>query len=145
MIYSFERAIGIGLALYLGTFIVGFLIGLLSSQDISSMNSIADSFWYLGMVTAVVLSALFTTWYLNQESLVASARSGLMFGLTAVVISIVIDLALFSLANAGGANVNLGEYYGDFRFWIITALVLVTSVLVGKLKQPAAANSEFNK
>jgi hypothetical protein len=131
MSYIFKRALGISLMLYITTFVVGIIAGMILGADMSSMNNVPESFWYIGMVAAVVLSAVFVTWYLKNPALVPSAKSGFLFGLTATVISFLLDFILFSLGNMGGANVDLGQYYGNFRFWIIVVLVVLTATLVG--------------
>jgi hypothetical protein len=131
MIYNFKRALGIGLVLYIATFATGIICGMVSGTDMSSMNSVPNSFWYVGMVAALVLTTLFTMWYFKNRNIVASAASGLLFGLTAAVLSFILDFILFSLGNQSGANVDLGAYYGDYRFWIVVALVLVSAKVVG--------------
>lgn len=131
MQYNIKRALGISLVMYIITFIVSLIVGSLSGQDMSSMNNISASFWYAGMVTAVILSALFTTWYLANKNIVASVKTGALFGLTAAALSFVLDLVLFSVGNAGGAAVDLGLYFGDFRYWIIIILVIATAAIIG--------------
>jgi hypothetical protein len=108
MTYNFKRALGISFALYVATFIVGIIVGVAAGSDMSSMENISDSFWYYGMVTAVVLTALCAAWYFKNSAIVPSRLSGFYFGATAVVLSFLLDLGLFSLGNAGGANVDLG-------------------------------------
>jgi hypothetical protein len=134
MIYNFKRAVGFAVLLYIATFIVGIVAGVASGQDMSSINTVSDSFWYVGMVAAVVLTTLFTIWYLKRHKVGASAKSGFLFGLTAVVVSSVLDFIFFSLGNAGGAHVDLGQYYGDYRFWIIIVLVVLTASAIGARK-----------
>jgi heme A synthase len=139
MTYNFKRALGIGLALYLGTFVVGIVCGVISGQDMSTMQGMPDSFWYVGMVAAVILTALFSMWYFKSPSVVPSAKSGFLFGLTSVVLAFVLDFILFSLGNMSEDpknHIDLGQYYGDYRFWIIIVLVIVTAKLVGHIKRP---------
>lgn len=135
MSYNLGRALGISFLLYVATFVVGIVSGIVSGQDMSSLDTVSDSFWYVGMVGAVVLCALFATWYLNGKNISASAASGLKFGITAVILSSGLDLILFSLGNAAGASTDLGRYYGDLRFWIILLLVVGTAALMGYWKQ----------
>jgi hypothetical protein len=132
MTYNFKRALGMGLGLYVSTFIVGIVCGMISGQDMSSLENIPDSFWYIGMVGAVVLTAIFTHLYFKNPSIVPSVKSGFYFGLTAIVLSSGLDAILFSL---GGTSDQLGEYYGDYRFWIILVLVVATAKLVGHMKK----------
>ncbi|MEK7103106.1 MAG: dienelactone hydrolase family protein [Patescibacteria group bacterium] len=134
MIYLFKRALGISFVLYAATFVVGILAGVLSQQDMASLNTVSDSFWCVGMGAATVLSVLFAFWYFKNRAISASTKSGLLFGLTTVILSFFLDLALFSLGNAGGANVDLLAYYSDPRFWVIIALVLGATTLVGHIK-----------
>ncbi len=135
MSYNFKRAAGVSFALYVATFVIGIVAGAVSGQDMSSLDTIPDSFWYVGMLGAVVCAWLFTILYFKNNTLVPSAKSGLFFGLTAVLISSLLDLVLFSAGNAQGASVNLSHYYGDPRFWIILALVLLTAACVGHNKK----------
>jgi hypothetical protein len=133
MSYNFKRALGIGLALYVSTFIVGIISGMISGFDPStSLSDMPDSFWYIGMIAAVILTALFTKWYFKSPSIVPSAKNGFWFGLTAIILSSLMDMILFSI---GGASNELGGYFGDYRFWIIVGLVLVTAKLVGHMKK----------
>jgi len=134
MKYNFKRALGLSVLLYLSTFVVGVAVGYLSGQDMSSMDNLPDSMWYVGMVAAVILSALFTIWYFRNITILPSAKSGFLFGLTAIVLGSILDLALFSAGNAGGANMDLGLYYGDYRFWVILVLVVATAKYVGWYK-----------
>lgn len=138
MSYKFGRAVGISLLLYIATFIVGIVCGVVLGHDMSSMANIPASFWYIGMVAAVILTAVFTLWYFKNSAITPSAKSGAFFGLTAIVLSSALDFILFSVGNSGGAEADLGAYYGDFRFWIILLLVLGTAKVVGHLKRPKA-------
>lgn len=131
MTYDFKRALGISLSLYLTTFVIGIVAGIISGQNMTSMETISDSFWYIGMVSSTVISILFTLWYFKKPSLKASAVGGLLFGVTASIVSFILDFATFSFGNANGAEVDLGVYYGDLRFWIILGLVLASTTLVG--------------
>ncbi len=131
MKYNFKRAVSLSLLLYVATFIVGIISGIVSGQDMSTMQGMPDSFWYVGMVAAVILTAGFTQQYFKSPKIQASRMTGAYFGVTAVVVSFVIDFILFSIGNAGGANVDLREYYGDWRFWIIVILVIGTAKFVG--------------
>jgi hypothetical protein len=138
MTYNFKRAIGVAFCLYLATFVVGIICGMVSGQDMKSMNTMPDSFWYIGMIAAVILTYLFTVWYFKNPSITPSLKSGFLFGLTAVVLSFVLDFALFSLGNMSATaeqKVDLGQYYGDYRFWIIIVLVVATAKLVGHMKK----------
>lgn len=141
MTYNFKRALGISFALYVATFIVGIAMGVLTGQDMSSMDNISDNFWYVGMVSAVIFTALATLWYFRNPAIMPSTKSGLFFGLTAVGFSILIDVILFSIGNVMGASVDIIEYYSDYRFWIIVILVLGTAKLVGYLKRPQGAGT----
>ena len=131
MSYNFKRALGIALAFYVANFVVGIIAGLISGQDMSSMNTISDSFWYLGMVAAVVLTAIFTMWYFRNPSIKPSAKNGFYFGLTSVIVAFILDFVFLALGNAGGGNFDMTEYYSDYRFWIIVVLALLTAKLVG--------------
>lgn len=133
MTYNFKRALGLGIGLYVSTFMVGIICGMISGQDMSSLENIPDSFWYIGMVAAVILTALFTMWYFKNPSIVPSVKAGFLFGLTAVILSSGLDAILFSV---GGQTEQLGMYYGDYRFWIILVLVIATAKIVGHLKKP---------
>lgn len=136
IMYNFKRALGVSFVLYFLTFFVGLAVGAMSKQDMSSLNTISESFWYIGMVTAVVLTVVCSLWYFRTSTVVATAKSGLFFGLTTVLLSIVLDTVLFTIGNTQGANVDLAEYYGDVRFWIIALLVIVTAKVVGHMKRP---------
>ena len=138
MPYLFKRALGIALALYVATFIIGIVCGVVFHQDMTSMDTITDSMWYVGMVGGAVLSAVFTLWYFKNTRITRSAQSGFLFGLTAIVLSSILDLILFTLGNMSGGNVDLWKYYGDFRFWIIVALVVLAATVVGSLKPSRA-------
>lgn len=131
MTYDLKRALGISLALYITTFIIGIIAGIISGQDMTSMETISDSFWYVGMISSTIISILFTLWYFQKPQLKNSALGGLFFGITASVVSFALDFLTFSFGNANGAEVDLGAYYGDIRFWIILTLVLVSTTLVG--------------
>lgn len=136
MVYNFKRAVGISFALYVATFIVGIASGFASGQDMSRVDNIPDSFWYVGMVAAVVLTALCTLWYFRNTAIIPSWKSGLYFGFTAVAFSFILDVAIFSIGNSQGAQVDMMEYYSDIRFWIIVVLVIGTAKTVGILKAP---------
>lgn len=138
MSYNFKRALGIGFLLYLGTFVVGIVCGIISGADMTSFNDLPDYYWYVGMVAAVVLTALFAKWYFRNPAIMPSAKSGFYFGLTAVVLSFVLDVALFSLGNMNlpeAEKVDIWEYYSDYRFWIIVVLVIATAKLVGHMNK----------
>lgn len=132
--YNFKRALGIGFALYVATFVFGIIAGVVSGVDMSSMANVPDSFWYIGMVSSVVLTALFTFWYFKTPTVTPSWQSGVLFGVTVLALSFTSDIALLTLGNMQGANVDLWDYYGDFRFWIIVILVIGTAKSVGWYK-----------
>lgn len=134
MLYNLKRALGISLVLYIATFIVGIVCGAFLGHDMSS-TVFPESFWYIGMVAAVILTALFTLWYFKNKNIIPSAKSGLLFGLTAIILSSILDYVLFAFGNSQGAAVDLGMYYGDYRFWIILVLVVATAKVVGYVKR----------
>lgn len=131
MKYNFKRAIGILLVFYIATFVVGIIVGFITSQNMASLNSISRFMWYFGIVVNMLLIALFTRWYFVQKTLVASAKSGALFGLTAVALSTVVDIIIFSVANSYGAAVHLGAYYSDPKFWLIVVLSIGTAAFIG--------------
>lgn len=135
MNYLLGRAIKIGLVLYLATFVVGIAAGVLMGQDMSTFENLPDSFWYIGMVSALVLTGLFSWWYFKSPRIVPSALGGLYFGLTVVILSFLLDFALFSIGNSGNTE-SMWEYYSDFRFWVIVLIVLGTAKVVGFIKRP---------
>jgi hypothetical protein len=134
MLYNFKRALGISFLLYVATFITGIVCGAASGQDMSSLENISDAFWYVGMVSGVVLTALFAMWYFKNTAIIRSATAGFLFGLTAVTLSFVLDYALFTLGDTGESKIDMGDYYGDYRFWIILVLVIATAKIVGHMK-----------
>ncbi len=134
MEYNLKRALGYSLLVYIATFVVGILTGILTGQDLSSMDTVSQSFWYIGMIASAILAWGFTLFYYRNPSISPSAKSGFLFGLTTVIVSTVLDFILFSIGNMQGGSVELIEYYGDFRFWIIVALVLATTALAGHYK-----------
>jgi hypothetical protein len=140
MTYNFKRALGIGFLLYVATFVVGMVCAVIAGQDKSIQGGVMpDYFWYVSMVAAVVLTALFSMWYFKNPAIVPSVKSGFLFGLTAVVLAFILDFILFSIGNTSddpANHIDLGEYYGDYRFWIIIVLVIATAKLVGYWKKP---------
>jgi hypothetical protein len=131
MYYNFKRALGMSFLLYASTFIVGILSGVLGGVDMSSMDNVPEAFWYIGMIAAVVLAALFTWRYFADTRIERSTLNGLYFGLTAIAFSMLLDLILFSLGNMQGADVDLIAYYSDVRFWTIVIIVVATASVVG--------------
>src|SRR3989338_5012842 len=97
MSYNFKRALGIALVLYVAMFVVGIIAGIVAGVDMSSITNAPDWFWYVGMVSTVVLMCLFAMWYFKTPSVKPSAKSGLFFGLTAVVVSIILDVITFTI------------------------------------------------
>lgn len=136
---SCKRAVGLAFLFYVSTFVVALICGTVTGADMSTMENIPDSFWYLGMLFGAILSALFTLWYFRGGKVAATPRSGFLFGVVAVVLSSLLDLILLSLGNAGGANVDLMTYYGDIRYWIIPVLVILAATIVGHAKQKKAS------
>jgi hypothetical protein len=136
MHYKAARALGISLLLYIATFILGMAISFLSREQMGVATDVTESMWYVGMATSVILAAVFTYWYLRGSGLIPSVRCGLYFGLTAVMFSSIFDAAMFILAEYLGTPVDLVAYYLDPHFWIIVAIVIGTSALVGQLKRP---------
>lgn len=140
MIYNPRRAIGVAFALYIATFIAGLIAGFVSGQDMTSMSTIPDYFWYVGMGISVVLISLFTLWYFRDARIQPSAKSGAYFGLTTVGFSFALDLIIFSFGNAQGAGVDLSAYYSDPRFFVTVILVVLTATLVGVFKSHKGEN-----
>lgn len=134
MIYKASRALLLAFLLYVATFIVGIISGVLLNTDMASINNTPDYFWYIGMVSSIVLTGLVASWYFTNKQIVPKATSGLLFGLTTVVLSLLLDLAILSAGKSQGAEVDLGAYYSDYRFWIVVALVVITALLTGYFK-----------
>jgi hypothetical protein len=137
MTYKIRRALGVSLVLYVATLMLGTIYVALLGPDMSSMSNIPSSFWYVGMVKAVILTALSSLWYFKNNAIAASAKSGAFFGLTAVAVSFVLDFVLFSLGSSG-EDAGLGAYFGDFRYWIILLLMVGTAVIVGRNKSKSS-------
>ncbi len=133
--YNFKRALGFSVLVYVTTFVIGLVAGILGKVDMSSMENTPDYFWYVGMIVSVVLIAIFTKLYFKSPTVRPSAKSGLMFGLTAVAVSFLLDFATFSI---GGMGDQLGMYFGDYRYWIMIVLVVLTAKLVGHMKGKAS-------
>lgn len=131
MTYKFKRALAISVVLYIATFIVGIICGVILGHDPATMAEVPDSFWYIGMVGAIVLTALFAGWYFKSSAIKASAKSGLFFGLTAAAVSFILDYVIFSLGSSDGVEFDFGSYYGDVRYWIIIMLVIATAKVFG--------------
>lgn len=144
MSYNFKRALGMSLLLYVSTFIVGILAGVLGRVDMSSMDNVPEAFWYVGMIAAVVLASLFTMRYFADTRIERSTVSGLFFGLTAIALSMLLDLVLFTLGNMQGAEVDLIAYYSDVRFWTIVILIIATASIVGYLKRTPPSQASMD-
>ena len=140
MVYNFKRALGISVVLYLCTFVVGVIALVASGVDMSATDvEMPNSTWYVGMVSAVILTSLFTLWYFGNKAIIPSAKSGLFFGLTSVLFGFVLDMIFFGLGSASGVETELGDYYGDHRYWITLVLVVLTAMLVGIIRSPKAS------
>ena len=138
--YNFKRALGIAFCLYLSTFVVGIVCAMLVPDK--TVNNLPNEYWYISMAASVILTWLFATWYFKSPSVAPSAKSGFLFGVIAVVLSFVLDFVFFWLGNmaaAEGEKMDLMEYYSDYRFWVVVALVIVTSKVVGHVKRPRAS------
>jgi hypothetical protein len=141
MTYNFKRALGIGFCLYIATLVVGLLCGMLVDKEGVSLTEMPDAYWYLSMAAAVILTYLFAGWYFKNAAIVPSAKSGFLFGFTAIALALLLDFAFFSLGNASDdpkMHVDIGDYYSDYRLWVVVALVIVTAKLVGHMKRRTA-------
>jgi hypothetical protein len=134
MSYNFKRALGMSFLVYIAMFVVSLVVGVASGVEFTSLSDAPAWCWYVLAAASAILTALFALWYF-KGNVVPSLKSGFLFGLTVAILSSILDFVFFSLGNmADGPQIDIGEYYGDYRFWITIVLVVLAAKLVGYLK-----------
>lgn len=120
MLYVLTFAIGIGIALYLGT-------------DLTGEEPISKIHWIWTIVLSVILAGFFSYWYFKDKKVKTCAAEGCYLGLTFFGVGIFFDflfLIPYLMLGIGDAAV-LTSYYQNIWFWVSVVLIVLTPVVVG--------------
>lgn len=126
-----KRAIGIGIVLYITTFIIGIILTIFSRVNLESPQNIPTTYWIITIVVTVLLTCLASIWYFNKQGTVRNMKEGLKLGVTFVICGFILDLLFFIPAFFTSGTSLLLEYYSTPSFYITLLLVIVSAVFIG--------------
>ena len=126
---NLKRALGIGLVLYIVTFLIGVILTIIA-RTIQLQSQIA--YWIITIVVTVLPTSLASLWYFKGKNAQRNSKEGLKLGVMFVIIGLILDLMFFIpiLFKSGGAAVIIG-YYKEPSFYFTMLLVIVTSIFIG--------------
>ena len=131
---NLKRAIGIGLLTYICTFIVGIIAALGMGLDMTSTDTPPPEMFYISAVAAVIIASLFSVWYFKGKNVKPSAKQGLYFGVTLIIIGFIMDIVTFIPYVLGGGSYNdLLSYYANPIFLVTLVLILGTPAAIGHI------------
>ena len=128
-----KRAIVISVLLYIATFAVGILVGVILGTDFSGETEITTTHWIISIIFSIILAAIFSFLYFKGRGVDASGKQGLKLGLFFLLIGIIFD-ALFLLPyvfSGSGSMDGVLAYYLDPLFYVSVLLIILTPVVVG--------------
>jgi len=124
---NYKRALGLGVLVYVGSFIIGLAACFFVGYDMTAGEPMPDSMYYVGMVAAVVLTYWATRWYLRGRPSYDIVDGG-MFGLAIIVIGFILDVIIFGISMGGDISA-MKLYYSDARFWITLIIIALTATM----------------
>jgi hypothetical protein len=131
-----KRAIWIGVLAYIGSFIVGIITASVFGMDLESAVEAPTEVWVVGIVASILLMALFCLWYFKDNQIKPSLKEGFRFGIVAIIVAFVIESVLIvPFIILSGAPSDIYSYYANPLFWLTVALILITTSVVGKIKE----------
>lgn len=137
---SHWRKIYLGLIAYLVSFVIGIINARIMGVDLSQASEVPTPVWIVGVLAQVVLMALFALWYFATPKVVASAKEGLWFGLTCVIVGFIVEiLIIIPSILFSHAPVDIGSYYGNPFFWLSLVVTILVPMLVGTLRRSGSA------
>ena len=128
-----KREIVISVLLYIATFAVGILVGVILGTDFSGETEITTTHWIISIIFSIILAAIFSFLYFKGRGVDASGKQGLKLGLFFLLIGIIFD-ALFLLPyvfSGSGSMDGVLAYYLDPLFYVSVLLIILTPVVVG--------------
>ena len=133
---NLKRAIGVGLLTYLASFIIGIIIMFAMGVDPSQGSEIPKSAFIVNIIITLILAGLFTLFYFKDKKIKRSAKEGFMFGIVLIIIGFILDIIIFTLTSMmTTTQVDLLEYYSDPIFWLALILFVLTTTIVGAIKE----------
>ena len=123
-----KRGILASLALYFTTMIVGILLTVISKVNLSLPENIPTAYWVITIITTVLLACFASLWYFSEAK--RNTKEGFKLGAMFVGVGFVLD-ALFFLISQENALQIMKEYYTNFSFYIVIALVVASAVFIG--------------
>ncbi|MEK6847061.1 MAG: hypothetical protein AABY16_02750 [Nanoarchaeota archaeon] len=140
-----KRAIGIAVALYIITFVIGVILTLVAKEMLQTQQNAQTTYWLITIVVTILLTSLASLWYFNGKNIIRNIAEGLKLGVTFIISSFVLDLiSLIPVLISTGNTQGLFEYYKDPTFYLIALLVLGTAVFIGSRNQSSKNKIEKN-
>lgn len=125
---NWKRAIGLGVASYVVTFIVGTIVATMMGIDLSQAKEVPNSVWYVNIVIASLIVGAFSFWYFKKEE--ASLKSGFHLGLTFIGVGFVLDaILIIPWIFMSGSPADPIAYYTNPLFWL--TIVILIGVITG--------------
>ncbi len=118
---NYKRALGIGVAFYAVSFVVGLVITALSGYSPENPQ-IPATLWVAGIISSAVLAVFMTHWYFTKET--PTAKKGIYLGLIFVALGFVFDM-LFLIP-----VIVFSEYAGDFFSYYLEPFFWITVIVI---------------
>lgn len=133
---NIKRALWISILLYIASFAVGIITGLLLGIDFENATEAPVSVWYIGIASGAILMALFTLWYFRSPTTTANLKNGFYFGLFVVLIAFMLEgIVIIPYILTTDSPADITAYYTNPFLWISIVINIVTAAAVGKLKE----------
>lgn len=133
---NIKRAIGVGLLTYLTSFILGTIIMFAMGIDPSQTSEIPQSAYIINIIVTIILAGLFTLFYFRNKKIKRNAKEGFMFGIVLVIIGFILDIIILAIVSTmTTTQIDLLEYYSNPLFWLALILFVLTTTIVGAMKE----------
>lgn len=131
---NIKRAIGASILTYITTFIAGIIFAKTLGVTDPSVDQVPVLLWILGIAAAICFTWIFSKWYFKSSRVTSGSRQGLILGVIMILVGFVLDVltVLPSTGSLGEGLALLGDYYGQWFFWVTVILIISTTTYVGK-------------
>ena len=130
-----KRAWGIAVVLYIATFIIGIVTGMILGTDFTGETSIPLSHWIISIILSILITGIFSIWYFKGKKVKVSAKEGLKLGLIYLAVGVLFDLLFLTTFSLSGQDISaIASYYADPLFYVSVVLVVLTPVFIGYRK-----------
>jgi len=128
-----KRKLLFAVGLYFASFAIGIVVALILGIDMSGQSDITTEHWIWSIVLSVLVTAFFSEKYFSKAK--RTIEEAWHLGLTYLGVGVVIDsLFMIPYAIVNGTSA-LIKYYSEPLFYVSVVLIVLTPVVLVRLKK----------